>query len=215
MGSWMDLNVNSLSPLVTTLGPGRRIGLWLQGCSFRCPGCMTPELFECDKRFCRKIPDVLFEILAHVPGHSGLTISGGEPFEQAEGLRELLFLVRKYTTLDVLIYSGYTLKELTDGPPAMQDVLSLVDVLIDGRYRHDLPASKPWVGSSNQMVHLLSRRAQSDERYINASRMNIPSLQVQIGADNSLHLIGIPRRGDLARFGALLSQRGVELHKQG
>ena len=63
MNPGMELYVNGLFPLVTTLGPGRRIGLWLQGCSFRCPGCMTPELFERDESFCRQVPAVFLQMV--------------------------------------------------------------------------------------------------------------------------------------------------------
>ncbi len=209
----MSLYIDDISPGVTTLGPGNRIGLWLQGCNLGCPGCMSPELFE-RKESCRqKVKEIFRQLLAYAPDHTGLTISGGEPFQQAPALKKLLLLVQEYTSLDILIYSGYTLAELQRGPAEVAAVLPLVDVLIAGRYRRDLPTSKPWLGSRNQILHLLSRRAQMDKKYKNAIPRDLPSLEVRVKENNKLDLIGIPRPGDRARFRDLLLQRGIELKK--
>lgn len=209
----VTLYVDDISPGVTTLGPGNRIGLWLQGCTLGCPGCMSPELFERRESCRQKVGEVFRQILLRAPDHRGLTVSGGEPFQQAPGLRKLLFLVRRHTSLDILVYSGYTLGELEKGPAEMAAALSLVDVLIAGRYRCDLPSSEPWLGSGNQQMHLLSPRARLDQEYANPSRGNSPSLQVHIGKDETLNLIGIPRAGDRTRFKELLLRRGIELKK--
>ena len=209
----MTLYVGDISPNVTSLGPGNRIALWLQGCTLNCPGCMSPELFTRRESCLRKVEEILRQNLAFAPGHRGLTISGGEPFQQAVGLRNLLLLLRRYTTLDVLLYSGYTLAELRKGPPEMAAVLSLTDFLISGPYRRDLPTTKPYRGSDNQVLHFLSPRAQLDGLTGNAIGEPAPSLEVRIKEDGSLHIIGIPRPGDRAKLRNLLLQRGIELKK--
>ena len=62
------------------LGPGRRVVLWVRGCSIGCPGCMTPELWA--KVQPRPIEPLAEMLSGALQGHEGLTISGGEPFEQ-------------------------------------------------------------------------------------------------------------------------------------
>ena len=104
---------------VHTLGPGRRVGLWTQGCRKKCPECTAPEL-----QIFRKELEIPEEILARMimdaarrNGCSGLTISGGDPFEQPESLLKLLKLLRE-TFEDILVYTGYTMEEIRAGAAA-------------------------------------------------------------------------------------------------
>ena len=150
----------------------------------------------------------------NLPGHTGLTISGGEPFEQAKPLLELLRLFHEKTSLDIMVYSGYTLDEILRGPPVYKDLLSFIDILVDGRYRSDLTTSKQWCGSDNQVVYLLSDRAfQRYRKVLDREKGNVPSLQVEIGDDNSLRIIGIPRHGEIERLKSQLAIKGIELIK--
>ena len=154
--------------------------------------------------------DLIFkQILANKAGHTGLTVSGGEPFDQAKALHSLLYYVKKHTTLDIMVYSGYTLNEILNGNPDMRMTLSLVDILIDGRYREDLPTTKIWRGSSNQVLHILSKRALKYNRFVNAEYGESRPLQVEMGEGKTFQIIGIPERGDLNRLKELLFQRGI------
>src|SRR5678815_3097266 len=69
-------------------GPGRRFALWVQGCAIRCAGCCNPEMFAHERGTPMTIADVLAR-LAAAPGVDGVTLLGGEPFEQAGELAEL------------------------------------------------------------------------------------------------------------------------------
>lgn len=75
-----ELLVNIIHYPVYTLGPGKRVGIWLQGCSIRCKGCMSSHTWEFDKNRAIKIEQVT-NILKSF-GCKRLTISGGEPFDQ-------------------------------------------------------------------------------------------------------------------------------------
>lgn len=205
------LYLSHLSPAVTTLGPGRRIGLWTQGCSLRCDGCMSPYLWQREQSARTSVFRIFQQIFACAPGHLGLTISGGEPFEQPEALRLLFSLVRQYTCLDIMVYSGYTLAEILEGYMAQREMLTLTDILIDGRYCRDRPTDKLWRGSDNQQAHLLSRKAQKYRAFIDAEYSPSRPLQVEVTAEDSLEIIGIPRRGDLDRLKEGLSRRGITL----
>lgn len=210
----IGLYVDHISPSITTLGPGRRIGLWVQGCSLRCKGCMSVELFERRKASYCSIAWLTERIISYAQDHAGLTISGGEPFEQAESLKELLENIHKYTSLDIMVYSGYTKEELLKGSQAMIDLLNKVDILIDGRFEIDLSPSKPWCGSDNQTIYLLSKRVQKYRPMISPNQYIPPfSLQVEIADDDYVRIIGIPRRGELELMKTLLLKRGIELKR--
>ena len=129
--------------------------LWTQGCSKRCEGCISPELqspsgAEVDER-------ILAALLARIAEKNecrGLTISGGDPFEQAGALLELLKQVRGVFE-DILVYTGYCLSEIMCGAAGEEgkQCLEYIDVLIDGRYIRSLNSPDCVLrGSSNQNI---------------------------------------------------------------
>lgn len=96
--------------------------------------------------------EVIAEMLSN-PLTDGLTLSGGEPFEQAEDCLTIA-KVAHANGLNVWCYTGYTMEHLRDnGTEAQKALLAEVDVLVDGRYIEDLRLlTLPWRGSSNQRV---------------------------------------------------------------
>lgn len=138
---------------VTALGPGQRIALWVSGCEHHCPRCANPELWK--RRPGQKIPveklQFFLKQMCTEKKVEGLTITGGEPFDQAEALLTLLDGVSNLFP-DILIYSGYKEEELKK-MPVRRELLSRVDVLIDGPYIDAL--NKPSIvlrGSENQKI---------------------------------------------------------------
>ena len=111
----MKISVNKAHFPVTVLGPGRRIGLWLQGCSIGCKGCVSQDTWARDAG--RDMP--LAQLLswcrqAAADGFDGVTITGGEPFDQPAALSALLSGLHRWRTqagldFDLLCYSGYPL----------------------------------------------------------------------------------------------------------
>ena len=76
---------------VTTLGVGRRIGIWFQGCSIRCKGCVSQDTWATDPSKAIPVGALLGWCKMVAPeGPDGVTISGGEPFDQPAGLSALL-----------------------------------------------------------------------------------------------------------------------------
>ena len=171
---------------VHTLGPGRRVGLWTQGCRKKCPECTAPELqvFRKELEIPEEILSRMIKDAARRNGCSGLTISGGDPFEQPESLLKLLKLLRE-TFEDILVYTGYTMEEIRAGAAAGActeahcegvavgegterrcegasadagiECLRYIDVLIDGRYVPSLnDPSCTLRGSSNQKIWYLT-----------------------------------------------------------
>lgn len=144
-------------------GPGRRFAMWVQGCTIRCPGCCNPQMFAREGGTEWDAADLTKRILA-TPGIEGLSILGGEPFEQAEALAELTRGVRA-AGRSVMIYTGYTLAELrARGDAATDAALASTDLLVDGRFDQALYETKRrWIGSSNQTLHFLSDRYTHDD----------------------------------------------------
>jgi anaerobic ribonucleoside-triphosphate reductase activating protein len=124
----------------------------------------------------------------------GVTISGGEPFQQAAALDALLRAIREQTQLSILLFSGYTRIEI-EGMPLGPSILALADVLIAGRYVRGLHPGRGLCGSSNQKVHYLT------SRYVPADMERIPAAEVRIGAGGIVEVTGI-RPPRIAPFGS-------------
>lgn len=202
----MNIRINRVHYPVTVLGPGRRLGLWLQGCSLACKGCVSRDTWS---HFHGELVEVdyLVEQCRSLVGDEldGITITGGEPFEQADGLAAFLDAIepwRQTLGFDVLCYSGKTLKQLQQQYPA---ILSLLDLLIPEPFVERRPTTAFWRGSANQPLLALSDLGRSKlDRYLLSS----PRMQFQVDGE-SIWFIGIPQRGDMHRLSDLLKQRGI------
>jgi anaerobic ribonucleoside-triphosphate reductase activating protein len=121
------------------------------------------------------------------PDIEGITLSGGEPFSQSEGLVEFLRLFKKQSNKNVICFSGYRFSSLLQHPsPSVQTMLRLIDVLIDGPYIQEKETSKGLRGSANQQIYHLTPALLSYD-FINQERVN----EIRISG-NELFAIGIP-----------------------
>src|SRR6185436_13362061 len=142
MSALATLQLNKAHWPVTVLGPGRRVGLWVQGCTIGCRNCVSQDTWPGDASktiavseliaWCRRVTgDVL----------DGVTISGGEPFEQPAGLTALLHGLHRWRReaaldFDILCYSGFPLKTLRR---RHAKALVLLDAVIPEPYVDRLP----------------------------------------------------------------------------
>jgi len=209
----MELFVERVCFPVETLGPGRRVALWVQGCSRRCPGCLSPELFERRTSARRPVAVVLRAITAAGPC-DGLTISGGEPFEQAEALCRLVDDVRRVAGLEILVYTGCTIEELRSSGGAALRLLERIDMLVDGPYREELPDTRIWRGSDNQRLHLLTTRARRHAADVDRTWDACRELRVLVDEAERVTILGIPRRGFRSEFARAMRTRGVEFNQE-
>ncbi len=135
-------------------GPGIRYTVFVQGCPHHCEGCHNPDTHDFSGGDDRESDGLVEEIRSN-PLLAGVTLSGGEPFCQAEALCDLAEAV-KTMKKNVIAYSGYTfeeLLELSNENPFILRLLQACDLLIDGRYiqeKRDLTLR--FRGSSNQRV---------------------------------------------------------------
>ena len=113
-------------------GPGIRTTIFSQGCPHHCPGCHNPETWEfgCGTKVTEG--QVLAEVLKN-PLCRGVTFSGGEPFAQPEGFACLAKLLKE-RGYEVASYTGYTFEQLLIGSDDQRELLSSIDILIDGPF---------------------------------------------------------------------------------
>ena len=156
-------------------GEGVRVSLFVSGCTNHCERCFQPPTwdFSYGQPFTRETEDRILTLLA--PDYiNGLSLLGGEPFEPENQRALLPFLRRVRETFpgkDIWAYSGFTLDELTGGAAhceATNEMLSLLDVLVDGRYVEALKdISLRFRGSSNQrLIDLRASRDAGELRFL-------------------------------------------------
>ncbi|WP_232319293.1 4Fe-4S single cluster domain-containing protein [Kocuria turfanensis] len=154
------LRVSHVVPVTEAEGPGRRFAVWIQGCSIRCRGCFNPHMWA--KSGGRPAEALALVDEADRSDVEGITLLGGEPFEQAEGLAELAEAAQ-VRGLSVMTFTGYLREDLearaARGDDAVRRLLGATDLLVDGPYDDALPdLTRPWVGSTNQRFHFLTPR---------------------------------------------------------
>ncbi len=139
-------------------GPGCRAVVWVQGCLRECPSCFNPESWSFEIKELVSV-DTLAERILSNKRNTGVTFSGGEPFWQAPALAELARKV-KAAGLNVMSFTGFTLEQLQSeyAPAGSQELLSQLDILIDGPFVESLAINDPNspVSSSNQRVNILN-----------------------------------------------------------
>lgn len=161
------LRIATISDDTEAEGPGRRWALWVQGCTIRCPGCCNPEMFGTDGGSLVTIDALVARMRAAAErGVEGISVLGGEPFEQVSGVAAVA-RAAKSLGLTVMVYSGYRLAELRDRADAAE-LLAEIDLLVDGRYERDQPEPPPpvgrrWLGSTNQTMHFLTAAYSPDD----------------------------------------------------
>lgn len=206
----MRIAINKAHYPVTVLGHGRRIGIWVQGCSIGCKGCVSQDTWERDAGKEIEV-DELLEWCRRVgaQGVDGITISGGEPFEQPEALGYLLSELRKWAdglpeTADILCYSGMPYRRIRENFPRL---LAHLDAIIPEPFVSTL-ASDSLRGSSNQSVIPLTPLGR--DRY---ETPVLPAKKFQTAVDQDcIWFIGIPERGDMDRVARYCQDRGVSLN---
>jgi anaerobic ribonucleoside-triphosphate reductase activating protein len=191
---------------IRALGFGRRIGLWVQGCSIGCRGCMSLDTWPKDGKR-TDIDNLVQEIDPWISAADGISVTGGEPLEQAEPLAAFLKALRPKLNGDVVLFTGYPIESL---PGGSGEVLRYVDTLIAGAFDASLPDTRPLSGSKNQTIRFLTQLGR--DRYEAFSKIAASRPGVDLVADGEGFLLaGIPRPGDLERLGDHLAAEGMAL----
>ena len=136
-------------------GPGLRMVIWTQGCMHNCIGCHNPQTHSLCGGYEVDTKDII-NTIKYLKLQKGITLSGGEPFLQAEALEEIAKEAKKYK-LDVWSYTGFTFEELLDknNPHYLKNIklLNQIDVLVDGKFiENKKDIGLRFRGSSNQRI---------------------------------------------------------------
>lgn len=210
----MNILINKAHYPVSVLGYGKRIGIWVQGCSIRCPLCCSLDTWEFaeDRRmdigslvdWCRNVSAGAMD---------GVTISGGEPFDQPEALLALLkalgrWRIEDHTRFDILIYTGYSQRRAERD---FAEHLRYLDAAVVGPFKENASGIRTYCGSDNQRIVLYS--SIGEERY-GPERLADWKSGMQVASDaKGIWMIGIPRKGDLGRLEAGCLKRGLSFGK--
>jgi anaerobic ribonucleoside-triphosphate reductase activating protein len=203
----MKIALNRLHYPITTLGYGQRVGLWVQGCSIRCPGCVSKDTWERHNGNEISVEQILETCRLWFTRCDGITISGGEPFDQPDALFALLTRIRSVISGDVIVFSGYRFAvlekrhELANG---------LIDVLITEPYSPSAGQTLVLRGSDNQQIHLLTHLAR--ERYpadINKQLWEADRKLDVVVDGSDVWMVGIPEPEWSIEFHDKLIEKGL------
>ncbi|TJY72491.1 radical SAM protein [Arthrobacter sp. CAU 1506] len=201
-------------PATDAEGPGRRAALWLQGCSIRCPGCFNPHLWA--DRGAALVPTGDFAAglvdQAIAGGSEGLTLLGGEPFEQAAASAVVARSFRD-AGLSVMTFTGYHHRDLKRWAEEREDIAGLLaatDLLADGPYLQDRPdLQRPWIGSTNQGLTALTSRYRDLLKDVGTQPDRI---EIRVAPDGTIGLNGWASDDQLD---ALLADLGTRADRPG
>lgn len=135
-------------------GEGIRVTLFVTGCQHACLGCYNESTWD-RKAGLPFTNTVQQQLLDACENHDGLSLSGGDPLHPANRdaiLKLCQAFKQRYPAKTIWLWTGYVYEEIAE-----LELLSDVDVLIDGKYEQDQPTSQPWRGSANQRVIQLDK----------------------------------------------------------
>lgn len=147
------MKYNKIRKMDISNGPGVRVSIFMQGCSFNCKNCFNPEThdFNCGKDFTDETIKKVLDLCKN-ENVEGLSILGGEPMhpKNIEGTTKLAKAFKeKYPNKNLWAWSGFKFDQDLKG----KEVLNYLDVLVDGQYVDELSNPKlAWKGSENQRV---------------------------------------------------------------
>ena len=147
------MRYNKIRKMDISNGPGIRVSIFMQGCTFNCKNCFNPEThdFNGGKEF---TDDTIEQVLKLCDNDNikGLSILGGEPMhpKNIEGTTALAKAFKnKFPNKSLWAWTGFEFDKSLQG----KEVLNYLDVLVDGQYVDEKRNPKlDWRGSGNQRV---------------------------------------------------------------
>lgn len=202
------LLTHTATGVMDTLGPGRRSVVWVQGCHIGCAGCIVPESWGTRSGTWVDPAQLAEEILGSDPGD--LTVSGGEPTEQAAAVTVLLRAARALGRT-TWVYTGRRIEDLVEeADDDILTMLSMVDVLVDGPFISGLAGGVGYRGSRNQRIIRLTDAVSDGDANAGAPG----KVEMRLDNQDGLILIGIPEPGFLPVIADKLAERGVTLESR-
>lgn len=148
------LNIAAYQYPVSTLGPGKRFAIWVQGCPFNCKSCISPDYIPFEESN-RVSIEGLATFISEIEGIEGITISGGEPFSQAQNLMKLIQMLKELKpNLNFICFTGYSFGALKS--KAQKELLNVLDLVITELFIEELNSENGLRGSDNQKFIFLT-----------------------------------------------------------
>lgn len=202
------LYVANLLRSCATLGPGQRVALWVARCSRGCPGCVAEPIIGSNAGQPIDVERLADRILGW-PEANALTLTGGEPFEQADAVLHLCRLLRARRDFSLMAFTGFSRVAIEHAVGSAQaQLLSMLDILVDGPFIRTRTGDFLWRGSDNQTIHLLT------DRHSNLSaKLHGPSVGIEfhLTQDGRIFWAGIPTPGLDGELRRGLSALGISL----
>jgi len=181
------LNISNVIPCTEVEGPGKRFAIWVQGCLKRCEGCCNPNELQIKRNQVISTENIMDEINKAVNESNieGITLLGGEPILQAEGLLWIAIQCKLFD-LSVMLFTGYTFNELKrENFPCSNELLENCDIIVEGPFVQNKPDNKRnWIGSTNQIIHYNStfykEGLEYNEKYIDGIEMRFKNDELLI-----------------------------------
>jgi anaerobic ribonucleoside-triphosphate reductase activating protein len=206
---------------VFNLGPGKRIAIWVQGCSIKCKGCISSDLWSFSKGKPIDVQSFAAGILKIAGSLDGITITGGEPFDQYSQLIAFCSFLKLKSKIPVMVFTGYTLEVLKARHP---DLLftRCIDYLADGPFVEALQDDKNVRGSSNQKLYCFEQKSHRTKLLsgegISIGQTSFPEASrkwsVRMDDCNQVFMTGIPAPGDFEVLKKQLIKTGIKFELQ-
>lgn len=201
-----SIQIAHLLPECRTLGPDTRGIVWVSGCSRKCKGCIAEPLSNPKFGTNMDVAELADKILFW-ENITGITFSGGEPFDQAESIIKLCNILKSEKDLSLMSYTGYHYDDLLkSGTKSQQEMLSILDILVDGPFIEKEQSDVLWRGSSNQKIYFLTER-HSD--YIDKTNMSGVGVEIYLDENNNLFWAGIPPKNYSESLKKALEKEGL------
>ncbi len=183
----MSIRIHALIPTTDVNGPGKRFGIWLQGCSRKCPDCYNPDAQDAAGGYEMSI-EYLYHKIISTQGIEGVSFSGGEPLEQAEALIELMTKIKENTSLTIIIFTAFTMPQLKEYP----SLLRLADHIV-----LNAKQDKAHFNCFNRPSVCLSDQLPQD-------------IELHILENGDIQITGFPSENDMELIDSLVSDQQIK-----
>jgi len=204
----MNIAISRIHFPIHSLGPGKRVGIWFQGCSIKCPGCISADTWDKNKHSVG-INQVINLLNEWLPEADGITVSGGEPFEQPEQLKVILSTAREHKHINSMVYSGYQFERLDEH---LIELDGLIDALMSDPFDISQAQSLPLRGSDNQRLFGLTARGKTLVDTINKAHSDDSSSKTLdlMYEGSTAWMAGIPAQTDIRKLTEGLNRNGAQ-----
>ncbi len=179
-------NLAHFIPKSNVNGPGDRAVVWVGGCLRGCYNCFNPELWSFKKRNLIEPSELAKQIIE--TGSEGLTLSGGDPLDSPyatlrllEALHDSEGNLNPLLSKGIILFTGFTIEEIEQNAIFTQ-IVSMVDLLIEGRYIDNLRTQSGLHGSSNQRFIWNSKKGRG--------KMLVNPEDIEFDQDFEVHIQG-------------------------